>query len=151
MVVLLLFVLKCQKSANKAEIKKYLEREYEAKLEVIEAKYQKQLQAKEEIIQVKNEELIQAYREKGTDLLEMAIIMSNLQQNIYISNNPHMSTGDTYNQNGKIGIGHNEGNIYDDSEVAEISNEATQQDSTQNTVNIKEWLHKNFKQPPLED
>jgi hypothetical protein len=66
--------------ANKAEIEKYIKHEYETRLKVIEDKYQKQLQAKDEELKGKDKEIIKAYREKSTDLLEMARIMASVQK-----------------------------------------------------------------------
>ncbi|MEM9274385.1 MAG: pentapeptide repeat-containing protein [Cyanobacteria bacterium P01_F01_bin.143] len=136
------FVIRVEvpESANKAKIQKYLEREYEAKLLVIEAGYQKQLQAKDEIIQIKNEELVQAYREKSTDLLEVIKTMAGIKQTTNINNNPNMPTGNTYNQSGNIGIGHNQGNISGNTKIAGVINESAQQDLTAAATEIQQLL-----------
>ncbi|MEM8719105.1 MAG: pentapeptide repeat-containing protein [Cyanobacteria bacterium P01_G01_bin.39] len=113
--------------ANKAEIEKYIKQEYDAKLKGIEASYQKQLRAKDETIQ--------AYREKGTDLLKMAEIMSNFQQNTIINNNPNMT-----NQSGNFGIGQNNDNISGHSKVAGEINEAAPPDLAQDNIEIGDEL-----------
>ncbi|MDJ0903341.1 MAG: pentapeptide repeat-containing protein [Xenococcus sp. MO_188.B8] len=120
------FVIKVNvpKGADKAEIEKYLKKQYQ--LEATVEAQQKELQAKDKLIQAKNE-TIKAYCEKGTDLLEMARLMSNSQQNNIIN----MTTGDTYNQSGNFGIGHNKSNISDNSQVSGVNNETTQQDRNQ--------------------
>ncbi|MEM7760114.1 MAG: pentapeptide repeat-containing protein [Cyanobacteria bacterium P01_A01_bin.40] len=123
--------LEVPREANKAEIEKYIKQEYDAKLTVIEANYQKQLKAKNETIQAKNEDLIKAYREKGTDLLKMAEIMSSFQQNTIINNSPNLTPGNIYNIE-KAGIGHNDNsNISGNSKVAGEFNEAEQEDLTE--------------------
>ena len=60
--------------ADKAEIQKYIEREYEAKLKVIEAGYQKDLNAKEEQINI--------YRQQNANLNEIVKLLANKPINI---------------------------------------------------------------------
>ena len=105
--------LEVPQEANKAEIEKFIKQEYEVKLKVIEANYQKQLQAKDETIQAKNEELIKAYREKNADILELVKIISSQQitRNIKISEASNISEASIISSSGKVGIGHNEGDI----------------------------------------
>ena len=111
--------LEVPQGANKAEIEKYIRQEYDAKVKVIEASYQKQLQGKDEIIQAKNEELIKAYREKSTDIIELAKNMAKNQPDINIS----VVSGDSYNTE-TAGIVHNEkGNISENAKVAGEINE----------------------------
>lgn len=119
--------------ANKAEIEKYIKQEYEAKLKFIEASYQKQLKAK-------NEELIKAYREKSIDMLNVVEMLSSSQHKTIINNSPNMISGNTYNQSGQIGIGHNEGEIKGNAKVAGVINEAAQQDLTQVAAEIEQLL-----------
>lgn len=133
--------LEVPKEANKAEIEKCIKQEYNAKLKVIEASYQKQLQAKDEIIQAKSEELIKAYREEKSQLIEVVKTMSNINPiiNIINDNNSNMTSGNTYNQSGNIGIGHNEGDISGGA-IAGVYNQATQQDLKQAAAEIQQSL-----------
>ncbi|MHC5748631.1 MAG: pentapeptide repeat-containing protein, partial [Nostoc sp.] len=54
--------------ANKAEVEKYLKREYELALVVLEEKYQVQLQGKDEQIEI--------YRKQSTDLTEIVKLLA---------------------------------------------------------------------------
>lgn len=54
--------------ANKAEVEKFLKREYEVALKALDEKYQVQLQAKDREIEI--------YRQKGADLMEIARLMA---------------------------------------------------------------------------
>lgn len=54
--------------ANKAEIEKYLKREYELALVALEEKYQLQLQGKDEQIEI--------YRKQSTDLTEIVKLLA---------------------------------------------------------------------------
>ena len=96
------FVIRVEvpREANKAEIEKYLKQEYEARLKVIEGEYQKQLQAKDNELKSKNEEINKAYREKSTDLMEMARIMASIQKpptyNNIIEATGNKSVSETY-------------------------------------------------------
>ena len=69
------------RNANKAEIEKYLKREYELTLTAVEEKYRSQLQAEKDQIAI--------YREKSADLMEMARLMANrpIQNIINVTNN----------------------------------------------------------------
>ncbi|MEM8720953.1 MAG: hypothetical protein AAGE84_16925 [Cyanobacteria bacterium P01_G01_bin.39] len=133
--------LEVPEEANKAEIAKYIEQEYEAKLKVIEASYQKQLQAKDEVIHEKNEELIKAYRQEKSELIEVVKTMSNINPiiNIINDNKPNMASGNTYNTE-KAGIVHNEGDIKDNAKITAEINEAGQQDLTQVAAEIQQLL-----------
>ncbi len=103
--------LEVPREANKAEIEKYIRKEYDAKVKVIEANYQKQLQAKDETIQ--------AYREKSIDMFELTKIIATNQPDINIS----VVSGDSYNTE-TAGIVHNEkGNISENAKVAGEINE----------------------------
>ena len=114
--------LEVPQEANKAEIEKYIRQEYDTKVKVIEANYQKQLQLKNETIEAKNE-TIQELRQKGTDMLEVARIMSSFQQNTIINNSPNMTPGNIYNTE-NAGILHNEkGNISENAKVGGKINE----------------------------
>ena len=64
--------------ADKAEIQRFVEREYQFKLKAIEEKYRHQLQAKEE--------LIEECRQKNTDLLEITKILAGKETLITVEN-----------------------------------------------------------------
>ena len=64
--------------ADKAEIQRFVEQEYQVKLKAIEDKYRYQLQAKEE--------LIEQCRQKNTDLLEITKILAGKETLITVEN-----------------------------------------------------------------
>ena len=64
--------------ADKAEIQRFVEQEYQVKLKAIEDKYRYQLQAKEE--------LIEECRQKSTDLLEITKILAGRETLITVEN-----------------------------------------------------------------
>ena len=85
--------------ANKREIQKYIEREYETRLKFLEENYQKQLEAKEEQLLM--------YRQNHTDILEIVKTMA--LRPINISNNYRVENSDAtrdFISGGSFGIGH---------------------------------------------
>lgn len=58
--------------------------------------------------------------------------------------------GNTYNQSGNIGIGHNEGEIRGNAKVSGVINEAAQQDLTQAAAEIQQLLDQLAKDNPAE-
>lgn len=60
--------------ADKAEVEKFLKREYEVALKLLDEKYRVQLQAKEREIEV--------YRQQNTDLMEIVRLMANRPVNV---------------------------------------------------------------------
>ena len=102
------FIIKVNvpEGANKAEIEKYLKKQY-------------QLEA-----------TVEAQQRELANLYEITKLLAGRSINV---NN--QASVNTYNQSGNFGIGHNDGNISGNSQVSGLNNEPTQQDSTQNTVN----------------
>ena len=75
--------------ADKAEIQRFVEQEYQVKLKAIEDKYRYQLQAKEE--------LIEECRQKSTDLLEITKILAGRETLITVENKAVAESKDNSN------------------------------------------------------
>ena len=96
-------------------------------------------------IQSKNEELIKAYqqqaedsRKQGANLLEMAKLMSQKQQQNIINNNPIMTSENIYRN---TGIEHmSGGTISSNAKIAGMINEAPPQDLAQAAAEIRQLL-----------
>ena len=89
-------------NADKAEIEKYLKKQY-------------QLEA-----------TVEAQQRELTNLYEVTKLLAGRSMNI-----TNQASGNSYNQSGNFGIGHNEGNISDNARIAGTYNEAEQQNLAQ--------------------
>jgi len=111
---------------DKAELENRFYQVYEQKLALIEQNYQAQLANKEQEITNRNREL-QIYREKSTDMAEIAKLLANRPMTIEAK---AVSYGEI-KQAGNFGVGVNQGEIKDNAKIAGILNEAEQQNLTE--------------------
>jgi uncharacterized protein YjbI with pentapeptide repeats len=109
---------------DKAELENRFYQVYEQKLALIEQHYQSQLANKEQEITNRDRELLQLYREKSTDMTEIAKLLANRSMTI-----EEMAV--SIQQTGIFGMGVNQGEIKDNAKVAGILNEAEQQNLTE--------------------
>lgn len=114
-------------NTDKAELENHFHEVYEQKLALIEQNYQAQLANKEQEITNKDRELLQLYREKSTDMTEIAKLLANRPMTIEAK---AVSYGEI-KQAGTFGVGVNQGEIKDNAKVAGILNEAEQQNLTE--------------------
>ena len=112
---------------DKAELENRFYQVYEQKLALIEQNYQAQLANKEQEITHRDRELLQLYREKSTDMTEIAKLLANRPMTIEAK---AVSYGDI-KQAANFGVGVNQGEIGDNAKVAGILNEAEQQNLTE--------------------
>ena len=112
---------------DKAELENRFYQVYEQKLALIEQNYQAQLANKEQEITHRDRELLQLYREKSTDMTEIAKLLANRPMTIEAK---AVSYGEI-KQAGNFGVGVNQGEIKDNAKVAGILNEAEQQNLTE--------------------
>ena len=119
---------------DKAELENRFYQVYEQKLALIEQNYQAQLANKEQEITNRDRELLQLYREKSTDMTEIAkLLAENSNRNTYIITEAKaVANSETNNieQSGYFGVGVNQGEIQGNAKVAGILNEAEQQNLT---------------------
>ena len=111
---------------DKAELENRFYQVYEQKIALIEQNYQAQLANKDQEI-TNNRELLQLYREKSTDMTEIAKLLANRPMTIEAK---AVSYGEI-KQAGNIGVGVNQGEIQGNAKVAGILNEAEQQNLTE--------------------
>ena len=114
-------------NTDKAELENRFYQVYEQKLALIEQNYQAQLAIKEQEITHTNRELLQLYREKSTDMTEIAKLLANRPITIEAK---AVSYGEI-KQAGNFGVGVNQGEIQGNAKVAGILNEAEQQNLTE--------------------
>jgi uncharacterized protein YjbI with pentapeptide repeats len=114
-------------NTNKAELENRFYQVYEQKLALIEQHYQAQLANKDQEITNRDRELLQLYREKSTDMTEIAKLLANRPMTIEAK---AVSYGEI-KQAGNFGVGVNQGEIKDNAKVAGILNEAEQQNLTE--------------------
>jgi uncharacterized protein YjbI with pentapeptide repeats len=114
-------------NTDKAELENRFYQVYEQKLALIEQNYQAQLANKDQEITNTNRELLQLYREKSTDMTEIAKLLANRPMTIEAK---AVSYGEI-KQAGNFGVGVNQGEIKDNAKVAGILNEAEQQNLTE--------------------
>ncbi len=107
--------------ADKAEIEKYLKKQY------------------------KLEATVEAQKRELTNLYEVTKLLAGRTINV-----SSQSSGNTYHQSGNIGIGHNEGEIKGNAKIAGVINEAAQQDLTQAAEEIQQLLEQLSKTNPTE-
>ena len=112
---------------DKAELENRFYQVYEQKLTLIEQHYQAKLANKEQEITHRDQELLQLYREKSTDMTEIAKLLANRPMTIEAK---AVSYGEI-KQAGNFGVGVNQGEIKDNAKVAGILNEAEQQNLTE--------------------
>jgi uncharacterized protein YjbI with pentapeptide repeats len=112
---------------DKAELENRFYQVYEQKLALIEQDYQAQLASKDQEITHRDRELLQLYREKSTDMTEIAKLLANRPMTIEAK---AVSYGEI-KQAGNFGVGVNQGEIKDNAKVAGILNEAEQQNLTE--------------------
>ncbi len=136
--------VKVPPETNKGKIHQDFTHNYELALQAVEEKYKAVLAAKEEQIEDKDK-LIQHYlqrdREQSVDMMEITKILANNQQS-RINVEAKAMAGDTYQQSGNIGVGHISRSKIDKEEikVANIINEAQQQDLAQAAAEIQKLL-----------
>ncbi len=134
--------------ADKGEIEKYLEREYQIQLKAIEEKYRWQLYGKDKEIEI--------YRKDKTDLLEIVKLLSsksiyimntqqsktqNVNQNIKENNGEANATGgNTHKQTGKFAIGKMSGGSIENSKVAAEIHEGEAKDLAKAAAEIQQLL-----------
>lgn len=111
-------------SIDKATLENHFYEIYEQRLALIEQTYQTQLASKDQEITKRDQEILQLYREKSTDMTEIAKQLAANQQFINIEAKA-MSYGNI-NQEGNFGVGVNLGKIKDNAKVAGTLNEAQQ-------------------------
>ena len=120
---------------DKADLENRFYQVYEQKLALIEQDYQAQLANKEQEITNKDRELLQLYREKSTDMTEIAkLLAENSNRNTYIITEAKAVANSEINnikQAGNFGVGVNQGEIQGNAKVAGILNEAEQQNLTE--------------------
>jgi len=109
---------------DKAELENRFYQVYEQKLALIEQHYQAQLASKDQEI-TNNRELFQLYREKSTDMAEIAKLLANRPMTIEAK---AVSYGEI-KQAGNFGVGVNQGEIQGN--AVGILNEAEQQNLTE--------------------
>jgi len=114
-------------NTDKAELENRFYQVYEQKLALIEQNYQAQLANKDQEITHRDRELLQLYREKSTDMTEIAKLLANRPMTIEAK---AVSYGEI-KQAGNFGVGVNQGEIKDNAKVAAILNEAEQQNLTE--------------------
>ena len=112
-------------NTDKAELENRFYQVYEQKLALIEQNYQAQLANKEQEITNKDRELLQLYREKSTDMTEIAKLLANRPMTIEAK---AVSYGEI-KQAGNFGVGVNQGEIQGN--AVGILNEAEQQNLTE--------------------
>jgi hypothetical protein len=110
---------------DKAELENRFYQVYEQKLALIEQNYQAQLANKEQEITNRDRELLQLYREKSTDMTEIAKLLANRPMTIEAK---AVSYGEI-KQAGNFGVGVNQGEIQGN--AVGILNEAEQQNLTE--------------------
>ena len=115
------------RDTDKAELENRFYQVYEQKLALIEQNYQAQLANKEQEITNREREVLQLYREKSTDMTEIAKLLANRPMTIEAK---AVSYGEI-KQAGNFGVGVNQGEIKDNAKVAGILNEAEQQNLTE--------------------
>ncbi|MEM7760115.1 MAG: hypothetical protein AAF298_18620, partial [Cyanobacteria bacterium P01_A01_bin.40] len=126
--------------------------------------YQPMLEAKEEQIKflreevnIKREELV-CIRQEKNELLEIIKLRADQQINInnYLNNQQgennvnQQKPGNTYNQSGNFGIGHNEGEIKGNAKIGGVINKAAQQDLQQAATEIQQLLEQLSQDNPTE-
>ena len=112
-------------NTDKAELENRFYQVYEQKLALIEQNYQAQLANKDQEITHRDRELLQLYREKSTDMTEIAKLLANRPMTIEAK---AVSYGEI-KQAGNFGVGVNQGEIQGN--AAGILNEAEQQNLTE--------------------
>ncbi len=121
-------------NTDKAKLENRFYQVYEQKLALIEQNYQAQLANKEQEITHRDREL-QLYREKSTDMTEIAkLLAENSNRNTYIITEAKAvanSENNNIKQAGNFGIGVNQGEIQGNAKIAGILNEAEQQNLTE--------------------
>ena len=114
-------------NTDKAELENRFYQVYEQKLALIEQNYQAQLANKEQEITHRDRELLQLYREKSTDMTEIAKLLATRPMTIEAK---AVSYGEI-KQAGNFGVGVNQGEIQGNAKIAGILNEAEQQNLTE--------------------
>jgi len=121
---------------DKAEVEKYLKREYECQLKAIENKYRWQLNAKDEQIEI--------YKQNSANIIEMARLIAKVGNPTIVNVEAKavaegQSQGDTITQTGSFGIGINKGEV-EAEKLSGTINEAQSKSLAQTATEIQELL-----------